>query len=105
MQLKERFHKIRAMREQIREPFVVIRSAATTDGGREGVLSQVSREIAASMIVDGRCTFANDTEREEFYRMDRESHEKQKAELMESRLRRELDFETLVGIRQRRGQK
>ena len=105
MQLKERFAKISAMRDRISEPFVVIRSRETSDGGKDGVLSLVARELAAVMLVDERCTLASEPEQEAYYELDRKAHEKQRAELMESRMRRELDFEALVGTKQRRLQK
>ncbi len=100
MNLKERFLRIKALAETISEPYLVVKSVSTSDGGKEGVLSLVSREIAAQMLVDGKCGRANEEEEEEFYRLDREAHERQRSELLESRLRRELDFETLIGIRQ-----
>lgn len=99
MKLKKRFEEIKAALLGIEEAFVVIVSLATDDGGKAGVLSQVTRELAAKMIVDKKCMLASAEQHEEFHRKDREAHEKQKKELLESRVRRELDFETLVGIR------
>lgn len=105
MKLKDRFQKIRGTLEGITTPFVIVSSLSTSDGGREGVLSQVSREIAAAMIVDQRCVIANEDQKAEFHRLNEEAQQRQLQELEQSRIRRELDFEALAGYRQQRGPK
>lgn len=45
---------------------MVLVSHATPDGGREGLLTEVPRELAAKMIIDGRARLANENAAHEF---------------------------------------
>ena len=66
LDLKSYFRKIRQTEEDIGEPHTFVMSLETSDGGRAGLLTEVSREIAAKMIVEGRAVLANKTDRERF---------------------------------------
>jgi hypothetical protein len=63
MDLKQYFKKIRDVENTIAEQYPVIASLETADGGRSGVLTEVSRTVAAKMIVDGRAVIASDEQR------------------------------------------
>jgi hypothetical protein len=53
MNLKSYFQKIREFESSIIEPFVVLISHETSDGGKEGLLTEVPKAVAAKMIADG----------------------------------------------------
>ena len=53
MDLTAYYQKIRATEAAMTEAFPVVVSLAAADGGKEGVRTEVTRGIAAKMIVDG----------------------------------------------------
>lgn len=62
MDLKIFYHKVRDTEEGIAEDPTLIVSFDTSDGGKEGVVSEVPRYIAARMIVEGKARRASDEE-------------------------------------------
>ena len=66
MNLRAHYRKVRELQETLPEPFLVLRSHATPDGGREGVLTEVPRHLAAEMIADGRARLADETDVKKF---------------------------------------
>ena len=60
MNLKGYYQKLREMERSLAEPFIVIASQETPDGGREGTLTEAPRLIAARMILEGRGRVATD---------------------------------------------
>ncbi len=64
--LKAYFQKIKALENVITEPFAIVASVATSDGGKAGVLTEVTRHQAARLVVDGRARLANEEEVEQF---------------------------------------
>jgi hypothetical protein len=66
MDLKEYFRKIREQAELIPTEEVVVVSKATSDGGKEGTFSEVSRRIAAQLLIDGRARLATAEESQNF---------------------------------------
>jgi hypothetical protein len=62
MDLKQYFRKLREIEANIAEPYVLISSLETADGGRPGVVSEVSRAIAAKLIAEGRAVLAGEEE-------------------------------------------
>ncbi|MCS7024729.1 MAG: hypothetical protein NZV14_07995 [Bryobacteraceae bacterium] len=66
-QLKEYFIKRRQALEQIQRDFVVVVSVRTADGGKEGVMTEVSRENAAHLLAEGRARLADASETEKYY--------------------------------------
>lgn len=62
MDIRMYYRNIREAEAKIATPDTFVVSKATPDGGREGVLTEVSRERAATLIVDGRARLATDAE-------------------------------------------
>lgn len=62
MDLRAYFKSIRDQQAAIATEYVVVVSKATSDGGREGVLSELSRETAATLVVEGRARLATEDE-------------------------------------------
>jgi hypothetical protein len=81
MDLKQYFRKIRQIEATLSEIFPLVVSLETPDGGKRGVVSEISRELAAKMIVEGRALLASEEEKE-LYRQQQESA-KQAAERSE----------------------
>lgn len=66
MDLKNYFRKIREVELSIAEPHTFVISLETPDGGRAGLVTEVPREIAARMIVEGFAAIATKAEKERF---------------------------------------
>ncbi|HEY7338466.1 MAG TPA: hypothetical protein VH639_26505 [Bryobacteraceae bacterium] len=66
MDLKVYYRKIREIEAGIAEPFVVVVSKATEEGGKAGVKSEVPRRIAAKMIAEETAGLATPEEAAEF---------------------------------------
>jgi len=66
MNLKAYYQKIREVERTFVEPFVVLVSNATPDGGRDGILIEVPSQLAAKMIADGRAHLAGSDEARDF---------------------------------------
>ena len=62
MDLKLYYQKIRDMESKITEAFPVVVSNETADGGRAGVLTEVTPGIAAKMVVEGSARLATAAE-------------------------------------------
>jgi len=60
MNLKAYYKKLRAVEQSLTEPFAVLESHETPDGGKEGVLTEVPKHLAARMIAEGRAHIASD---------------------------------------------
>ena len=67
MDLKVYYKRVREIEQTISDPFVLIVSEATDDGGKDGVRSEVSRNLAARMIMDRRARLASNDEIKEYY--------------------------------------
>ena len=66
MNLRNYFARIREAELSIAEPFVHVTSLHTSNGGRNGQVTEVPRETAAKMFVDGVARPATDEEVEDF---------------------------------------
>jgi hypothetical protein len=66
MELKVYYQKLRQVEGSITEPYVVVASLETPDGGRAGVLTEVPRALAAKLIVEGGARLATGEESLEF---------------------------------------
>jgi hypothetical protein len=66
MDLKAYYQKIHAQEAKIAEDYPVVVSVATGDGRKEGVPAEVTRAIAARMIVDGAARLATAEEAKAF---------------------------------------
>lgn len=71
MDLRIFFHKIRKLEQEIGDHHVVVVSLETQDGGRPGIRTEVSRENASRMIVEGRARLATKGEAAEYLKTQR----------------------------------
>ncbi|MBV9503810.1 MAG: hypothetical protein JO323_02270 [Acidobacteriia bacterium] len=62
MNLRGYYKRLRETESAIEEPFPVIVSLATPDGGKAGQRTEVSRALAARMITDGLARLATSDE-------------------------------------------
>src|SRR5882672_1941892 len=67
MNMRTYYQKIRDIEQAILEPVVILESNETADGGKEGLLTEVPKRLAAKMIVDGRARLANEQPTREFH--------------------------------------
>jgi hypothetical protein len=66
MNLRSYFQKSREIEQGLLEPFIVVVSQDTSDGGRRGLLTEVPKHLAARMIADGRACLASEEETRDF---------------------------------------
>src|ERR1700722_9967514 len=66
MDLRAFYQKLRKIEREIADVHVVVVSHETPDGGRPGQLAEVSRAIAARLILEGRARLATSEESAEF---------------------------------------
>ncbi len=59
MDLRIFYQQVRKAETQIKEPHVVVVSNETPDGGKAGRTTEVTREVAAKLVVEGRVRLAN----------------------------------------------
>jgi hypothetical protein len=64
--LKQYFRKMREIESTIAEPFVLITSLDTPEGGKAGMVTEVSRANAAKMIIEGRAVLATENEKQAY---------------------------------------
>lgn len=66
MDVRQYFRKLREVEGGLQDPFPVIISLETSDGGKPGVISEVSREAAAKLILEGKAVLASDGQKQDF---------------------------------------
>lgn len=66
MDVKQYFRKLRETEASISEPYPLVMSLETPDGGKAGLITEVPRHTAAKMIVEGRAVLATEAEIEKF---------------------------------------
>ena len=66
MDVKHYYRKIREIESSLSEAYVLVISLETADGGKAGVISEVTRSVAAKLIVEGRAVMADQTEQENY---------------------------------------
>jgi hypothetical protein len=76
MDIRIYFQKIRDLENTLSTPFVVVSSLDTPDGGKEGMLTEVPRAVAAQLIVERKARLATEVEVREY----REREERERAE-------------------------
>jgi hypothetical protein len=59
MDLKAFYQKLRSIETNIIDPFVLLVSNATADGGKEGVRTETPRAIAARLLLEGAARLAS----------------------------------------------
>lgn len=62
MDVKGFYQKLRKIEAEITDPFVIVKSKETPDGGHAGVLTEVSRRLGAQMITEGKAELASPEE-------------------------------------------
>jgi hypothetical protein len=62
MDLRQFYKKVREVEASLTQPYVMVTSLETSDGGRPGVVSEVGREVAAMLIVGGKVVLAAEAE-------------------------------------------
>lgn len=67
MDLRQYFKKIRVTEAALTEPFPLMISLETPDGGKPGMVCEVSRELAAKLLVEGRALLADEPERHAYF--------------------------------------
>lgn len=73
MDIRVYFQKIRETERNISDPWVIVVSQETPEGGKPGCMTEVSRGSAAQLIVEGKVRLATDAERTAFYSEAREA--------------------------------
>ena len=67
MDLRVYYQKIREVEAEVKDDHTVIVSLKGDDGGPEGVKTEVSKSVAARMVVDGRARLATKEEIDGFH--------------------------------------
>ena len=67
MDLRIYYRKIQEVESTLPDPYVVLVSLATQDGGKAGVLTETTRQVAARQIAEGRGRVATADEATEFH--------------------------------------
>jgi hypothetical protein len=67
MDVKQYYRKIHEVEAGLTEPYPIVVSVETADGGKAGVVSEVSRAVAAKMIVEGCAVLASRAEKERYF--------------------------------------
>ena len=67
MDVKQYFRKMREIESNLTEPYPIVVSLETSDGGKAGAVCEVPRAIAAKMIVERRAALATVEEKELFF--------------------------------------
>jgi hypothetical protein len=66
MDLRSYYRKVREAEAALKGNEVVLVSLATSEGGKEGVLTEAPRGVAAKLIAEGRARVATKEEADEF---------------------------------------
>ena len=66
MDLKRYYQKIRETQAKIAQPFPIVVSQETQDGGKPGVMTEVPSAVAAKMLVEGTVRLATAKEEDAF---------------------------------------
>ena len=67
MDIRVYFQKIRQAEKAIQDPWVVVVSLETPEGGKPGRVTEVSRASAAQLIVENKVRLAEKDERDSYY--------------------------------------
>lgn len=92
MDLRIYFQKMRAIESGIPEPFVVVSSLDTPDGGRAGRLTEVARVVAAQLVVEAKARLASDEEIRDY----KERAERARVEVEQAVARSGMQFTLLT---------
>jgi hypothetical protein len=67
MEIRQYYKKVRQMEASISQPFVVVISLETPDGGVAGTATEVSKGVAARLIVDAKARLADPDEVSDYH--------------------------------------
>ncbi len=67
MDVRIYFQKVRQIEASIIKPHTVVMSLETPDGGKAGVMTEVSRMTAARLVAENKARLATEEESHEFY--------------------------------------
>ena len=73
MDLRSYYIKVRDAESLLTGESLVVASLATAEGGKDGVMTEVPRRIAAQLIAEGRARVATEEETEAFHERHREA--------------------------------
>jgi hypothetical protein len=90
--LRQYFKKIRETESGLADSFPLVVSLETSDGGKAGTITEVTREQAAKLIVENCARLANDAEKTAYF--DKQASEKKAADRAEMARRVQV---TIVG--------
>src|SRR5438309_6763123 len=80
MDLRSYYTKVRDAESLLTGESLVVASLETAEGGKEGVMTEVPRRIAAKLIAEGRARVATQEETEEFHESHRTAKEQYEME-------------------------
>ena len=66
MDMRVYYRKVQEQEQQITEAWPVVKSVETQDGGKPGILTEVSKRNAAILITEGKAQLASAEETQEF---------------------------------------
>ncbi|MBC8167105.1 MAG: hypothetical protein H7Y20_14705 [Bryobacteraceae bacterium] len=66
MDIRSYFRKIREIESSLSTPWIVMMSLETPDGGKPGLTTEVTRYMAAQLIVENRARLATEAEAHEY---------------------------------------
>lgn len=96
MDVKQFYQQVRELSAQLAADAVVIKSLSTSNGGKAGVLTEVSRQTAAMQIILGTAVLATSDESTAYYQ-DMEAR-RQLAEKAEALTRLQVSLSTATQI-------
>jgi hypothetical protein len=67
MDLRVYYQKLRKTESEIQDEYPVVVSRETSDGGKQGLKTQVPRSLAARLITDGKAELATAEEAAQFH--------------------------------------
>ena len=67
MDLRQYFKKVKELEAAMVEAYPIVVSLETSDGGKPGMASEVSRANAAKLIAEGRAVLATEEQTTEFF--------------------------------------
>lgn len=67
MDVKQYFRRLREIEDSFVDSYPVLVSLETPDGGKPGLIAEMSRPVAAKMIVEGRAILASSEQKAAYY--------------------------------------
>lgn len=86
MDLRVFFQKLRKIEQEIVAPHVIVVSHETPDGGRPGQMAEVSRSVAARLILEGHAHLATAEQSGEFRSAAQKALEEAEQKLMAAKV-------------------